>query len=178
MDYHDNGNAFEYTKIPKAFYSKLSGEPFKECIDCGTPLYDTDTGYIIEKAVKKYEGYQAEDVVFEYAICMHCADKMWKQMSESSLRKMSEYYNANANLEGRGQQLLQNEDHKIDDWLSNCVIKDTPIQELTEYQICAFCRGDKIVLSHMPYLISGKAIDEIGELLSPKTKGEIDDFID
>ena len=59
-----------------------------------------------------------------------------------------------------------------------CLITGKPIDELSEYQIYAYCEGGEIVQNVFPYMVSSDAIEQIQELLSPQTRGELDDFID
>ena len=58
-----------------------------------------------------------------------------------------------------------------------CMITRKPKNELDEYMIYAQFRGDKMVKSTMPYLLSGKAMDEIADLLSNQTIDQLDDFM-
>mgnify|MGYP000507098918 CR=1 FL=1 len=88
-------------KIPKEFYSFETNSPFERCIECDKFLLDDDTEYIIEKAVKNYKGYPAKDVVFDYAICMDCADRMRKQISKESWEKMMQYFQENMDVHTR-----------------------------------------------------------------------------
>ena len=65
-----------------------------------------------------------------------------------------------------------------DEWLSNCLVKQTPITDSSEYQIFAHCRGDQLLFTHLPYAISGEAMMELSNLISEKTREELDGFID
>lgn len=168
-------HSFKKTGIPSIFKSHV-GEYFEQCISCNTYLLAPGTPYMIEKAIKKYPGYEATDVVFEYAMCMDCALKMRGELSKESLANIQQYFEARVDLRQR-QAELEGENNP-QHWLSHCIITGKPMADLHEYQVYAFCNGKDINLSGMPYMLSGEAAEEMSELLSEKTKGEIDRFID
>lgn len=62
-------------------------------------------------------------------------------------------------------------------WLDTCVLNGTPRTELDRFQIAGQFIGDRMVLSVFPYLISGAAVEELGEKLSERTKGFMRDFV-
>ncbi|MDX1628129.1 MAG: hypothetical protein R3345_05485 [Fulvivirga sp.] len=169
----DNDSAIQ---IPEIFYSYDTGSPFEHCIDCHVNLRDGQTEYFIEKAVKTYKGYSAEDVIFEYAICLACAERVRKQMSEASMQSIQDYFASEVNIIDR-MHLMQANPENPDAWMSQCLIKGTPTDELEEYQIYAHCKGDKLITTQMPYMISGQALDEIANLLSNETLDELDNFM-
>lgn len=168
-------HSFNKAEIPSIFKSH-SGEYFERCISCSTYLLAPGTPYLIEKAVKKYPGYEATDVVFEYAMCMDCAMKMRNELSKESLINIQQYFETRADLLQR--QAALEDDHDPQHWLSHCIVTGRPMTDLHEYQIYAFCDGKNMHLSGMPYMLSGEAAEEMSALLSEKTKGEIDRFID
>jgi hypothetical protein len=58
-----------------------------------------------------------------------------------------------------------------------CVITGIPVAELDEYMIYGHFRGDKMVKSSMPYLLSGSVMDDVSDLLSNQTIDQLDDFM-
>ena len=64
------------------------------------------------------------------------------------------------------------------DWVKNCMVYGTTIEELGECQIMAHCIGDKILLQQLLYMISPQVNENILALLSAKSKKEHDDFKD
>lgn len=164
-------------EIPKEFHSLSTGGKFEQCIDCDRYLLDEDQEYFIEKAIKKYPGFKAQDVIFEYAICIRCAERMRKEMSAGSLKSIETYMIENTNVARRMEIVQANLDNPLA-WMDECLIKSIPQEELTEYQIYAHCQGDKLNLMQMPYMVSSVALDEISQLLSEKTLDQLNDFLD
>ena len=140
--------------IPKDFHSFESDAPFERCIQCNKYLLDDDTEYIIEKAVKNYERYEAKDVVFDYAICMDCAEEMRKEISKESWQSMMNYFQQNMDVHAR----LQMQNQSPTENLSKCMIKNTHMDQCSEYQIYAHCRGNKLNMENPPYMISGEVM--------------------
>ena len=163
--------------IPEEFYCFETHQPFTECLVCSKDLTKGDTDYFVEKAIKNYPEHQVDDVVYEYAMCWNCAQQMNGQMSEDSMQKIQAYFAEHKNfmdkmmLHQSGQALGSSEN------LKSCVITEEPAEKLSEYMIYGHFRGDKMVLTTMPYLLSGQIMDEISDLLSNETLGEIDDFM-
>lgn len=162
--------------IPGEFYSSETGEPFEHCMICERDLLNSDVDYVIEKAVKQFKDYDASDVIFEYAMCFKCYMEIMESFSEESMQKMAAYFDKHVDFEQRRRQLMDKDPIDIKDWLTHCLVKGTPRKELNEYQICAQCNGDRLSLFYLPFMIGFEAMDELTQLLSDKTLGEIDDF--
>lgn len=158
--------------IPKDFYSFETDSPFERCIECDKYLLDDDTEYIIEKAVKNYEGYKAKDVIFDYAICMLCAERMRKEISKESMQSMMRYFQENMNPMERME--MQFGDPV--EGLKKCMIKKMDADDCTEFQIYAHCKGNKLNMENPPYMISGAVMEELLPLLSVKTVDEMNGF--
>lgn len=177
MDFHNLDRGKEHREIPSIFYSDRDSKPFSHCISCEKYLLENGTLYVIEKAIKKYEKFKTTDTIFEYAMCLNCYYKVWESFSDISKTKMQDYFERNAKLDTKKETLLKRGALKMDDLLSRCIIKGTPIDEASEYQICCQCDGKNILFGHSLFMISGEAVDEIANLLSNKTLGEIDGFM-
>ena len=165
----------DYIDIPIEFYSFDSKSKFKNCIECDKELLEDGADYFIEKAVKKYEGFSAHDVIFEYAICLTCAERMRQAMSKESMKNLQNYFIQNVNVSKR-IELMNSGSNESNDYLAECMITGKNREGMNEYQIFAQCRGDKMVIGQMPYLISGEALEEVSSLLSNETLDELDDF--
>jgi len=165
-------------KIPKLFYSDASGQPFSKCIDCNKDLLKGNQEYIIEKAFKKYADFEANDTIFEYALCLNCAEKLFMSYSESSRKAIEGYFEDHVNIELQLSRLAGNESFDLESHINKCLIKGLAIESLREYQMVCFCRGDRISLIRPPYMISEEAADEVMLLLSTETIDILNRFTD
>jgi hypothetical protein len=145
---------------------------------CNKYLLDEGTAYLVEKAYRRYPALDTESVIFEYAMCMDCIEKMRKQLSEESKQNIDTYFKKNIDMQGRFQRLISKGELNVKDWLSECAVKRTAANENDEYVICAHCDGNNMIYGFFPYMIGGAAMDEISELLSQKTRDVLDGFID
>lgn len=164
-------------EIPKEFHSFDTGKPFCNCVVCEKDLFEPGTHYFVEKAIKKYPNSSATDVIFEYAICLECAMEMRETLSKESMESIDNYFDSRVNLLSRWKNLTRDNKYDIKDWISNCLITGKHIDELNEYQIYAHCEEDRMLFSLMPYIVSGEVIEEVSELISQKTKDELDGFM-
>ncbi len=178
MEENFNKLNFNYDEIPRIFRSFDSGKYLDKCIICEKNLMDENTHYMIEKAIKKYPGYNTVDVIFEYAICLECAEEMRKTMSQESQQRITAYFDEHTDLFNRWLDFSQKDDFNIDDWLDNCLITGSKRDELEQYQVYAQCVGNQMIYSFFPFMISESAIEDMQELLSKKTRDEMDGFID
>lgn len=168
-------DSFKQIDIPEEFHSFDSKSKFERCIECDKYLLEDDVDYFIEKAIKKYDGFSAQDVIFEYAICLTCAEHMRTKMSTESLQKLESYFMQNMDVFKR-MDLLETENIGTNAWYEECIISGKKMEMINEYQLFAQCRGDKMILGHMPYMVSGEILEKVAELLSPETKDELDNF--
>ncbi|MBN2610439.1 MAG: hypothetical protein JXB00_02685 [Bacteroidales bacterium] len=163
-------NNFNTIEIPKVFRTFISEEHFTNCIVCDRYLLDGSTDYVIEKAFK--DGY----VEIEYAMCMECLMKMREHMSQESLERIGKYFEENFDFMSKRFPLIATGNNNVEDYISKCIFKDKTIEESGEYQIMGQFRGTKMVFSAFPYMVCKDVIEEVQELLSAKTKEELDDF--
>lgn len=144
---------------------------------CDKYLLDEGTPYFIEKSIRQYPDMRAQEVIFEYAVCLQCSMAMSESLSEESRKRTSEYLMNHAHFESRGERLSEMENPSIEHWIDRCLLKDTPIAAAREYQIVAQCLGRKLQLHDMPFALSQEALEELAHLLSNETLDEMDDFI-
>ena len=168
----------EATDIPVEFHSFSQEKAFSHCISCNIDLLASKMQYLIEKAFRRYPGFDTQDVIFEYAMCLGCAERMRQEMSIESMRNVQQFFNERVDFYGRRQELLYEHGLNHEAWLDRCIVTGRPKAELEEYQIYGHCQGDRFLFSYLPYMISHEAMDGMAELLSEKTRGEIDRFID
>jgi hypothetical protein len=164
--------------IPESFYSIETGEPISQCLACDASLLDGSTEYLIEKGYRQYEAYDVQETVFEYALCMECHAEMRDSFSEASKRRCQAYLTEHMNLADRTQLLLGDESPDPSDWTRRCIVHDTPREDLEEYQVMAHCRGDEMLLTHLPLLMGGPAMDALVERLSDETIDDLGGFRD
>lgn len=171
---------------------------------CDRSLLDGTTEYLIEKAYRRFSEYDVQETVFEYAICLECHLEIAASFSETSRHRCNAYFDQHVDLPGRAARLLRDaedapdadeveeanrlqsgpfvrtgpdpEDVALDDWLDRCVIHDTPRDDLDEYQVLAHCVGNELLLTHLPLVIGGAAMDEIVQRLSNETIDELGGF--
>lgn len=168
----------EVTDIPREFHSFSQERAFSHCISCNVNLLENNTQYLIEKAFRRYPGFDTQDVIFEYAMCLPCAARMRQEMSVESMRNIQQFFDERVDFYGRRQELLYEHGMNHEAWLDRCIVTGRPKSALEEYQIYGHCQGDRFLFSYLPYLISNEAVEMMSELLSEKTRGEIDRFID
>lgn len=168
----------KYVEIPSVFYSTETGKLFKRCADCERDLIENDLDYVIEKAVKRFPEYKATDTIFEYAICLECHQKVRQSLSEESIRRVEAYFSEHVDLFKRMQTLIDNPSLNVDDWISHCMVKEIPVNELREYQLFGHFKGNRMALSYLPGILSIQSLEELSELLSKKTRDELGGYMD
>jgi len=168
---------FPAADIPEIF-QPYNADNFTHCIICDKFLLDQKVEYVIEKAVRRYKSFDTQDVIFEYAMCLACAENMKNELSRDSLERIQQFMMHHSKLLEQNQQLLNENNWNINDWIGRCAVTGQPIEEQEEYQLYAHCRGNQIVFSGMPYMIGGTAMDQITGLLSQKTLDELNRFVD
>ena len=164
----------KFSAIPPEFYSDLTGEPFDSCVNCGKNLLIPGTLYIIEKAIVQTQPHQTKNTIFEYAMCFDCWEETKKSLSAESLQNIQEYFAQRVDFKNRISDLKEEE--SMDKWLGSCIVKGKDRSELKEYQIACQCDGPYMAYHFLPYLISGEVMEELMELLSEQTLGEMDNF--
>jgi hypothetical protein len=144
---------------------------------CERPLLDGKNEYLIERAVKRNKEFEAEEILFDYAICIHCAMRMTNELSDESLANIQRYLSENISFSTL-KDVPENEDDKISYLMSNCLVKGVNKLDTTEYQVVVRCKGDEIIKDSQPYMLSAEALSELSEMLSNKTRDRLDDFTD
>jgi hypothetical protein len=164
--------------IPDIFLNSDTKGPLTNCIQCDYNLMQGDRFYMIEKVFKRYLALDTTQVLFEYAICSTCYEKMKDGLSEESMTNLSAYMMTNTDFQAMQQRISENPEDP-EKWLSHCMIKGMPQEDLTEYQMGACFKGDRLVTNFMPpFMIGNVAMEEMNELLSKETKDEMDGFMD
>lgn len=173
----DENSKKEGLPIPSIFLNTDTGTPIEKCIDCDYPVLEGGRYYMIEKVFKKYPEMNKTEVLFEYAICSNCYEKMKDAMSKESMQNLSAYMMQNTDF-NKLQERIEEKPDDPEHWLSHCLIKGTPKDEMKEYQMGACFKGDRLATDFMPpFMIGELALEEMNGLLSKETKDEMDDFM-
>lgn len=160
-------------KMPQDFYSDTDDQPFLNCKVCEEELNGSGIPYTIEKAYKRTP--EGEDVtLFEVAICISCAEKQSRKMSQESRDYLAGIM-GNQDFFEKRQDLW---DHWEEDWKSQCLFSGEEVKENDEYHIVGHFQDGKLLPHQAPFLIGQDMIEEIQENLSPETKEEMDRFGD
>ena len=165
----------KFAVIPKVF-QKSDGGLLHECIMCNQNLHEPAQDYLIEKSLRVYPELKKTEVIFEYAMCFACAEAMRNELSTESKQRIEAYFAERVNPEQR-LNMLHPKRAPFKNWISNCLIRQTPIKKSTEYSVYAHAYGKKMVYDFFPYAISGEVMEEVNELLSAKSRQVLDDFI-
>jgi hypothetical protein len=163
------------TEIPPIFWSDAEAAPFENCINCQCDLLESNAPYMIEKAVRGFDGEKVSATIFEYAVCMNCAQKMNMKLSVQSRQRIEAYFHTHVDFKERSKQ-LQNESDEA--WLQNCLVHHKPVNQEGECQLYALCQGNQFVYQEFPYMIRAEALDEMMDLISAETLRQLDDFKD
>jgi len=164
--------------IPPSFYAEDTEAPFETCLACDRPLRQDGTEYVIEKGYRSFEAYDVEETVFGYALCLRCHTSLSQSFSVQSKQRCTAYLNEHVDLPGRTASLLDQDSLDPTRWTQHCIVHDTPKADLREYQILAHCRGTEMLLTHLPLMIGGPAVDELVQRLSNETLDELGGFRD
>lgn len=165
-------------EIPERFYSDSQGKPFENCLICNKYLLKDGVSYVVEKALKTYHDYDFYSTVYEYAICSDCHMKMQDKMSEESKLNLQSYYSNTLAHKSKEPILININDFDLNEWLSKCFFKGSPVKDMKEYQLVAQFDGKKMVLNTPPLVIGPEALNEMSALLSNKTIDEMNGFRD
>lgn len=171
---HVSSSIQRLVPLPALFNSDATAAPFTRCVECEAPFTEA-THHVVEKAFRRYPGFDLTDTIFEYAMCLECAAGLTASMSQESLTRLGEYLSGHLDLERR-LEWLQEDEPNPERWLAECIVKKKPAEAYTEYQIIGYCRGSRLLLSYFPYLIGEDAMNDMMALLSNETLDVLNDF--
>ncbi len=167
----DDNRTSELHPIPKEFYSFETGVPFSNCLECDSHLMNGQP-YLIEKAYKNHIEYNVKDTVFDYALCMNCAERLKDEMSKESVKSLTRFFSERINFGDHVARLHQSPIENI----QSCMITGKNLDDCHEYQIYAYCVNDTVSSDMPPYMVSGEVMEEILPLLSKQTKDDLNGF--
>jgi len=159
--------------IDKKFLLDKGNKQFKKCVFCEDNILEYEHGYVVEKAFKYNQKTEDFDIIFEYALCLECIQRLSSEMSKESTSKIEKYFKANA------KPLSLSELIDLKTRTETCMITKEKLNKSKEYQIAAFFQKDLMMISErFPFAISSVAIEEIQNLISKKTRDFSDKFKD
>lgn len=154
--------------IPITLYSEDTKKPHLQCKVCGIDLHAVHN-YGIQKVYKNYPNQTEPQVLFDFALCMPCMENAKAELSLESRERIDLFMQEKMTY-------LAYSGLKPSDRYQNhqCTLSGQDLTETDNYQIIAICEGGKLVDS--PIYISDVILDKIQELLSAKSKDELDRF--
>ncbi len=164
--------------IPTYFYDTNDKVPMRHCINCDKELIESGSDYIIEKAFRHYQSFNITNTIFEYAMCMECVYEMNQRLSSESAARIAQYFEQHISMQERHEQMMNDHGAHFEGWLEKCLISGQSIEDLEEFQVCCQCRGDQMIFTVLPYMISHHASDEMMNLLSAKSLDDYNRFVD
>lgn len=169
-----------FEPVPEIFRSTETGRPFERCAMCDRFLLDAGTTYIVEKAFRSYKGFDARETVFEYALCTDCRDSLTAELSTESRQRIQDYFESRVDIVARRHRLVDSDPSgvRLGPWISRCLVSDEPVGEMDEFQVYCECDGPHMLYGYSPFLLGGKVMDQIADLLSNKTLDELNGFAD
>lgn len=161
-----------WIEIPFQFHSLYHDGPFTKCIDCESDLLNDSTPYFIERV------FRGTEPICEMAMCLACRGKIGEELSRESMQKMKIFTEERFDQAMRAELTSQWDPSNIEPWIDHCALNKTPRSECRDYQLLAFCVGDRMVVDVLPLMVSGKAIEEMQRMLSKQTRERLGQVID
>lgn len=156
--------------IPEELLNSETHAPFERCLSCDRDLASGEVEYFVERIFRRVPNLDVVEPLFEYAMCMTCAESFRERMSEESRERIEAYF-----LEGVQRNRWSISDPS-GDTMRKCILTGKSIADCGEYSYHGYCKGDQLMEIAAPYAVSDLAMDEISELLSAETADELDDF--
>lgn len=152
------------------FHSSETGKPFTDCVSCGLSLSDDpNLPFLVAKS------YRSDECIFEYAICEDCRANMAREFSDESQRALATFFTNRVKFEERSELLSFGD--LIEPWIETCAACKTPRNKAQTYSLGGILIGDSIIYDPYPLCLCGDCEEEIQSLLSQKTLGIWDDFV-
>ena len=156
--------------IPEIFHSLKDG-PFRRCVECDVDLLADGRRYSIQRVFHDCEP------IIEFAVCDSCGRRLRDGVSQESRKRLDRYVREQLDFHERIDALRDCLEAKtVEPWLSRCLFTGQKTQECRERILFAQCEAQQLLLDASPYMISGLANEQMSELLSPQTRGWMDDF--
>jgi hypothetical protein len=172
MDDSDPVYIDDFEPIPPVFYSFAEEGPFRRCVACDKDVVRDDDVYVVQKT------YANGEVVFEYALCAECHDRVFGEMSKTSMANIRTFFTDRVDLDARRLRLQPGPDRTIDQWIGACATCGIDRDECEGYSIAAACGGEDILFHHLPLLVCQACELKMQDVLSTKTREIGEDFVE
>jgi len=164
--------------IPDEFLSSKTNKPIGYCMLCGKNLLIDHSPYMIEKAFQRNLSTKQFEMVFEYALCSVCQRNATSELSKESLANIKMYFDLYVDFDKRQQEQANYDKNQFLSGIKNCIITNKPISEYNEYQIGGYFYRNQMLTDNLPFAIGEKAMNEIQDVISKKTRDFLDKFKD
>ncbi len=157
--------------IPQELHNSETGGLIEQCLVCHKNVVESGEPYFLEKIARNVPQLEIREVLFEYAMCMNCAESMREELSRESLEKIEQF------MQGHDLPVVNHSEEEEADYnLGICAVTEKSLNECLEFAYHAVCIGTELHPVFSPYAISDTVMDEIGDQLSQKTVDALDDF--
>lgn len=159
--------------IIPAFYNSKTNKPYETCIYCDEILENAGT-YLVQKSFKINELTGDYDIEAEFAMCEKCNELLSKELSNESKLALMTYmsnmrYSDSRNCSSYENDLLSN--------MQTCAKHNKIWNSYKEYTIVGLFSEQYLIIEGLPLLIGEKAILEMNDLLSDKSRRLNDHFV-
>lgn len=162
----------DYGPIPRDFHSFAEDGLFRHCVACTKDVTQDHDVYVVQKT------FAGNEVVFEYALCSACHDRVFGEMSKASAASIRDFFHRRVDLEARRLRLEHDPDRTLEQWIGACATCGIDRDECNGYTIAAACGGEDILYHHLPLLVCQQCEMQIQDVLSKKTREIGEDFVE
>ena len=164
--------AFSNSNIQRELL-KDNKKPYTHCSDCQESLLNKL--HHVEQFYGRLSLDEDLKLIFGYAICGDCRDRLAKKISIKTLQNIDELKNSYTKLNDYTRiQLEYALNKEVLPPIKNCTFTGTPIHQMKEYQVSAVIFHKNQASEAIVY---GEVfIKDFEQCLSEDTKDELDDF--
>lgn len=174
----DKPKKFLSDGIPSFFFKYDTEVPFEYCSFCEGSLARFDK-YAVEKVFRQHRSVGTSEIVYEYAVCWECAGGIGEEVSEESMRAISELFRQHGeNVLMKTEHLHNLELYNIDSWIERCSLTGKEIRLCEEYAVSGVIENDRLVYELSPMVVSDEFMERLQSVLSKETKDKFDGLRD
>lgn len=154
--------------IPALLHNEDEKKPHQNCRICNKDLMNGEM-YAIQKVFKNYPEQEEAQVLFDFAMCQQCMTEARAELSLESRMRIDQFM-----MDGMHSLESSGEDPESRFANKQCTISGKNLSESQEYQVMAVCEGNQLIES--PICLSDEVLEHIQELLSEKSRDELNRF--